>query len=464
MPSEIPAEELSALIDAANAKEEGIALSLARMLLPQLPPRTVQRRLALLVRAGHLIARGKGTARRYFAPLQVIGGGEGVPDMHLRAQILTSVLPLSTEGAALFMHVNRPLALRKPVPYRRDFLDQYVPNQTHYLHQDLLLRLHEMGRSPVNDKPAGTYARRILDRLLIDLSWSSSRLEGNTYSRLDTQNLIAFGHAAKGKDLVETQMVLNHKLAIEMLVEQADSIGFNRYTFQNLHALLSENLLHDPGAVGRLRRIEVAITGTVFHPLAIPQLIEECFDLLLAKADAITDPFEQAFFIMVHLPYLQPFEDVNKRVSRLGANVSLIKHNLAPMSFVDVPEVEYVAGMLAVYELNRTELLCDVFAWAYERSCQRYTAIKDSLPEPDPLRLRYRDSLNSVVAAVVRAGLPIEYMHIHRLAQAVVEATDLEAFISLATNELYLLHEGNLARYRLRPSELAQWFSMRGKA
>ncbi len=461
MPSQIPADELNTLIAVADAKEHGIDLALARKLLPHAPLRTVQRRLALLVRAGQLIARGKGTARRYFASRKHV---EGQPDTRLPAQIPMSVLPLSIEGTALFKLVNGPLASRKPVPYRRDFLDQYVPNQTHYLPDNLRLRLHEIGRSPVIDRAAGTYARRILDRLLIDLSWSSSRLEGNTYSRLDTQNLIAFGHAAIGKDLVETQMVLNHKRAIEMLVEQADDIGFNRYTFQNLHALLSENLLHDPGAVGRLRRIEVAITGTVFYPLAIPQLIEECFDLLLAKADAIADPFEQAFFIMVHLPYLQPFEDVNKRVSRLGANVSLIKHNLAPLSFVDVPETEYVAGTLAVYELNRVELLRDVFAWAYERSCQRYTAIKDSLPEPDPLRLRYRDALNSVVAGVVRIGLPIEHMHIHGLAGALVDVADLEAFISLATNELYLLHEGNLARYRLRPSELARWLSMLGKA
>lgn len=345
------------------------------------------------------------------------------------------MIALSTESAELLALVNRPIAARTPVGYRREFLDRYVPNQTRYLPDPLRLHLHELGRSPVSDKPAGTYARRILDRLLIDLSWSSSRLEGNTYSRLDTQNLIAFGHAAEGKDRIETQMVLNHKQAIEMLVEQAEEIGFNRYTFQNLHALLAENLLHDPGAVGRLRQIEVAISGTVFHPLAVPQLIDECFGLLLAKAAAIVDPFEQSFFVMVHLPYLQPFEDVNTRVSRIGANVSLIKCNLAPLSFVDVPEREYIAGTLGVYELNRVELLRDVYAWAYERSCQRYTAIKDSLPEPDPLRLRYRAALATVVAGIVRGGMPIEYEAIRRLSRPLVDTADLQAFMAMATNE-----------------------------
>ena len=94
-------------------------------------------------------------------------------------------------------------------------------------------------------------------------------------------------------------------------------MAFDRYTMLNLHALLAESLLADPNAEGRLRQIEVRIGHSVYHPLAVPQLIEECFDLLLATAAAITDPFEQAFFVMVHLPYLQPFEDVNKRVSRL---------------------------------------------------------------------------------------------------------------------------------------------------
>jgi hypothetical protein len=461
MPRLVPTSELDALIAAADANPEGIDLAQARDLLPQMPVRSLQRRLALLVRDGKLIPLGNGPARRYRSPRYRVE--EMSADLDSAASVRASVIALSAESAELLALVDRPIAARTPAGYRREFLDRYVPNQTRYLPDQLRLHLHELGRSPVSDKPAGTYARRILDRLLIDLSWSSSRLEGNTYSRLDTQNLIAFGHAAEGKDRIETQMVLNHKQAIEMLVEQADEIGFNRYTFQNLHALLAENLLHDPGAVGRLRQIEVAIGGTVFHPLAVPQLIDECFGLLLAKAAAIKDPFEQSFFVMVHLPYLQPFEDVNKRVSRIGANVSLIKCNLAPLSFVDVPEREYIAGTLGVYELNRVELLRDVYAWAYERSCQRYTAIKDSVPEPDPLRMRYRDALASVVAGIVRGGMPIEHDAIRRLSTPLVDTADLEAFLTMATNELYQLHEGSLARYRLRPSEFQRWLAERGR-
>ena len=116
-----------------------------------------------------------------------------------------------------------------------------------------------MGRTPDSEKPAGTYARHILDRLLVDLSWASSQLEGNTYSLLDTKRLIEHGQAAEGKDAAETQMILNHKAAIEFLVDSADDLAFNRQTILNLHALLSDNLLPDPGAGGRLRRIGVGI-------------------------------------------------------------------------------------------------------------------------------------------------------------------------------------------------------------
>lgn len=304
---------------------------------------------------------------------------------------------------------------------------------------------------------AGTYARQILSRLLIDLSWASSRLEGNTYSRLDTQNLIELGREAPGKDRLEAQMILNHKAAIEMLVSGVDDIGFNRYTICNLHALLADNLLPDPSAAGRIRKIDVGISGTTYQPLAIPQRIEELFDLFLAKATAIADPFEQAFFTMVQLPYLQPFEDVNKRVSRLAANIPFIHRNLAPLSFIDVPERDYIDGTLAVYELNRVELLRDVFVWAYERSCRRYTVVRDALPEPDPIRLRNRAQLGEIVNTIVRDDLPIDEAIVRRIATPLASPKDLEALIAMAIAELHGLHEGNLARFQLRPSEFRRW-------
>jgi hypothetical protein len=346
------------------------------------------------------------------------------------------------------------------VGYDRELLETYRPNQTRYLPPEIREYLHTIGRSPDGERPAGTYARDILGRLLIDLSWASSRLEGNTYTRLDTQNLIELGQAAAGKDRREAQMILNHKAAIELLVEQAEGIGFNTFTFFNLHALLSENLLVDPTESGRLRSRIVEVSGTVFHPLGIPQQIDAYFHMILDKANAIDDPFEQAFFVMVHIPYLQPFVDVNKRVSRLGANISLIRHNLCPLSFIDVPERAYVEGTLGVYELKRVDLLRDVFVWAYERSCQRYMAIRETVAEPDPVRLRYREALITVISEIVRGLKSPGAEPVRDLAATLVPREDLDQITELALADLRNLHEGNVSRYRLRLSEYRAWQPM----
>jgi hypothetical protein len=365
---------------------------------------------------------------------------------------------VSEKARAIRDLIRKPTEERRPVGYQREFLEHYVPNRSSYLPESVKEHLHHIGRSPVgSERPAGTYARQILSRLLIDLSWASSRLEGNTYSRLDTERLIQFGQAVEGKDATETQMILNHKAAIEFLVDQAEELSFNRYTILNLHALLSENLLSDAEAAGRLRRIPVEITGSVFHPLAIPQVLEECFDQILDTAQAIRDPFEQSFFVMVHIPYLQPFEDVNKRVSRLAANIPLIQRNLCPLSFVDVPERAYTDGTLGVYELNRFDLLLDVFVWSYERSCQRYLAMRQSMAEPDPFRLRYRESLIEAVSAAVRGLVPRPESLIREYALTHIATEDRAAFVEMAEKDLERLHEGTIARYRLRPSEYEAW-------
>ena len=188
-------------------------------------------------------------------------------------------------------------------------------------------------------------------------------------------------------------------------------------------------------------------------------MIEECFNLIIRKAAAIGDPFEKAFFLMVHIPYLQAFEDVNKRVSRLAANIPFIKSDIYPLSFVDVPESLYISGTLGVYELTRVELLLDVFMWAYERSCRRYVVVRDSLAEPDPFRMRYRNVLAQVIGDIVRSKKPPTEHEVQLLAESAVAARDRRQFIELALQELARLNEGNITRLRIRPSEFREWFN-----
>jgi hypothetical protein len=104
-------------------------------------------------------------------------------------------------------------------------------------------------------------------------------------------------------------------------------------------------------------------------------------------------------------------------------------------------------------------LLRDVFVWAYERSCRRYKTVRDSLPDPDPFRLKYRDALIEVVGEIIRRGLKPTAEEIAALAVPLVLPEDLEQFRDLVLVEIARLHEGNIARFRLRPNELRRWQS-----
>lgn len=428
----MPASKLSALassqiqvIEAALNQfgAEGATLEeIRKAIRVSIPHRTLQRRMEFLRKAGSVTTTGDTRSTRY----------------HLAEREAPEQ--------------------RTPVGYSREFLELYQPNVNSYLSIEETTRLSQWGRTPDSNQAAGTYAREILQRLLIDLSYNSSRLEGNTYSLLDTERLIRLGEEAKSKSAMEAQMILNHKDAIEFLVQSAQEIGLNRYTILNLHALLANNLLPDPAAPGRLRTHGVGIGQSVYTPLAMPQLIEEMFELMLTKVNQIVNPFEQAFFMMVHLPYLQPFEDVNKRVSRLAANIPLNSNNLIPLAFIDVPDDLYIRGLVAVYELNRIELLKDVFLWAYERSSARYAAVRQSIGEPDLFRMKYRQPMRSLITEVVSSAMN------RSAARAAIEQHALDIpeierakFIEYVETELLSLHEGNFARYYISPSEFARW-------
>ena len=462
MPKRIANSELDALVEIVGRYPEGTSVDdVARARGIQSPRRTLQRRLAMLVKSGRLILEGRGRGSRYRVPRPVslvpetvqLALGGTTAEVHLEVGI-----PVSPEGESIKRAVRAPIQHRRPVGYERAFLDRYRANETFYLSTEVRRRLRELGACVDEVQPAGTYARKIHHRLLIDLSWNSSRLEGNTYSLLETERLLEHGDADDGKSARETQMILNHKAAIDLLVEQAEYVGFDRHTVLSLHALLADNLL-DPRACGRLRSIPVTIGGTPYHPLEIPQLIDEFFRKILETATAIEDPFEQAFFAMVQLPYLQPFEDVNKRVSRLAANLSLIRDNLCPLSFIDVPERDYVDGILGVYELNRTELLRDVFCWAYERSCARYSAVRQSLGEPDPFRLRYRELVAECVRDIVTKMMDKKSTTawLRRRASETLPSADRARLVDVVETEVMSLHEGNIARFRLSLPEFEAW-------
>jgi Fic family protein len=419
--------------------------------LPEVSRRTVQRTLKALVESRAIKATGNGPNRRYFSNSAEESGTTRLAGSD------ANTISWSTDSSETIRYVSQPVTQRTPVGYQFEFLDEYQPNRTYYLPTPLRLQLRKMGEAVQIESSASTYTRDILNRLMIDLSWASSQLEGNTYSRLDTLNLIEGGRSADGKKAQETQMILNHKEAIEFLLHNVKATSFNRHTLLNLHGILSDNLLANPADEGRIRQQIVEITSSAYRPLSAPQQLDSQFDNMLTKLNAIEDPFEQSFFVMVHLPYLQPFIDVNKRASRLAANLPLFKHRLCPLTFIDLPESAYTTAILCVYETTTVEALRDVYVWAYERSTQDYLALKQEMAAPDPLRLQWRNLIKQVIHDVIRQVERPPMEIINKAVSTEIPESEQEDVRALIVAELKRVHIGVLARYGVRPSQFEQW-------
>ena len=417
-----------AILDYIAAHPGARREDIRRTVAPDVSKPTIWRALKRLVDENKLQVSGKGRATSY-----------------------------SLAGALVVRaHLQTPYNRRKPTSYNMKFVDRYIPGKTFYLGDADRQQLQVAGQPNIPPLPAGTYARRILEQLLVDLSWASSRMEGNTYSILETERLIRFGLEASGKDRKEAVMILNHKEAIQYVVDNLADITISRPDIFSIHALLADGLLVDPAMAGRLRRLPVGITHSSYRPLGDQFEIEEEFNILVQKAAAITDPFEQSFFLLAHIPYLQAFDDINKRTSRIASNIPLLKADLAPMSFLKMDDGDYIDGLFGIYELNNVSLLREAYVTAYMASAENYKTLRAELETPDKAALAYRDFVREAVRRSVldwKAFRPESIMAM--AAEADIPETDRQQVVDYVGQEFRSLHEGNIIRYRLRPEDLA---------
>lgn len=417
--------------------------------------KTLQRRLAALIADDKVTRTGIKKGTRYHSlPLRKETDGEHLKD------ITTTVF--SPQSQKILKFLNTPLYSREKVSYNRDFLDAYTPNRSQYVPDKIREALFLQGKRFDQHLAAGTYAQQICQRLLIDLSYNSSRLEGNTYSHLDTQRLVEEGISAEGKVHEETVMIMNHKEAILFLVENAQDMVLGSLAIRNLHHLLSQDLLANPQACGNIRTLEVNIGQSTYQPLGNPHVLRELFELVLQKARKIKNPFEQSFFLLVHLSYLQAFEDVNKRISRLSCNIPFIKNNLCPLSFADVSKDDYTAALLAIYEKIDVQPMLELFAWAYSRSCKQYGVVRNSLGEIDAFRVQYRQQRKAIMGQIVRKDL--HGSAAERLIDEYCqdqEISDIDRFTAMTLADLSTLHTGAIIGLGITEAQLDMWLLSR---
>lgn len=210
--------------------------------------------------------------------------------------------------------------------------------------------------------------KRELERFIIELSWKSSQIEGNTYSLIEAETLIKQNVRARGHPEEEAVMILNHKDAFEMILE--NKADFKKLDFSDvvqLHNVLTKGLV-----TSGIRSQPVRITGTAYRPLSDKHELEDALRKLIKHINATKYPPEKALILVVMMAYLQPFADGNKRVSRMLANAALIADDYLPLSYRNVDVNEYRSAMIIFYETNNLFNFKRIFMSQLEFAMKNY--------------------------------------------------------------------------------------------
>ena len=299
---------------------------------------TVKRLLAAGIEGGMIVATGNNRATVYSI----------TPKAHvLRTVDLDSYYAVDTDHRSVQSGYNFEL-IRGELPKIDLFSEEEKAN---------LIEWRKIFDAHMKDIPPAIYNRE-LERLGIDLSWKSSQIEGNTYTLLETETLLKEYKEAKGHSREEALMLLNHKSALKAIIERPQyfsALSLSR--IEDIHGVLVENMNVYPS----LRYRRVRITGTRYQPLDVEAQIREAVDDACALINGKSDPYEKALLALLLIAYIQPFEDGNKRTSRLVANALLLANQCCPLTFRSVDANDYRAALLLFYEQNNISAFKKMF-------------------------------------------------------------------------------------------------------
>ncbi len=214
-----------------------------------------------------------------------------------------------------------------------------------------------------------TILERELERYMIELSWKSSKIEGNTYTLLETENLIKEGERAVGRTNKEAQMILNHKDAFKIILNQrADFRKLSITSILELHGILTKGL----GIVSGIRHHGVGITGTTYRPPENEWQIREALEIMIKMVNQLKYPLEKGLVTMCLIAYIQPFADGNKRTARMLSNALLLANDYFPLSYRSVNENEYKEALILFFETNNLYHIKRLFLEQYRFALKTY--------------------------------------------------------------------------------------------
>ena len=207
------------------------------------------------------------------------------------------------------------------------------------------------------------------ERLTVELAWKSSKIEGNTYTLLDTERLLNENISAKGKTKEETNMVLNHKKALDFVLQAPEYYkNLTIAKIEELHRILVNELDVSTG----IRSGRVGIVGTNYKPLDNQYQIKEALKNLIEVLNKTSNPVEKALIAVLMIAYIQPFEDGNKRTSRILGNAILLADNYCPLSYRSVDEIEYKKAIILFYEQNSVAYFKKLFIEQFKQAVNKY--------------------------------------------------------------------------------------------
>ena len=231
-----------------------------------------------------------------------------------------------------------------------------------------LFELQKKYTENIEQLSANEYKKE-LERLAIDLSWKSSQIEGNTYSLLETERLLKEKETASGKTKEEAIMLLNHKDALDFIIDNPDYLyPLSVSKIEDIHSILTKEL-----AVERnLRKRRIGISGTNYRPLDNEFQISEALRNACELVNKKESVFEKALLALALISYIQPFMDGNKRTARIVSNAILMNENYCPLSFRTVDSINYKKAMLLFYEQNNISHFKEIFINQFEFAVNTY--------------------------------------------------------------------------------------------
>ena len=311
--------------------------------------RTLKRIIADCVQNGDIIVEGKAKATRYSLSAQA----------HL-------MMPLDID--TYFLNDVDERTVQESFNF--ELIRSVLPNVSLFTTEEKL-RLESAQQTFLNNMSTLSEVeyRKEMERLGVDLSWKSSQIEGNTYSLLETERLLKEKQTAQGKTKEEAVMLLNHKDALDFILDNPDYLKeFTVRRLEDIHSILTKEL----GVGNGIRKRRMGIIGTNYRPLDNEFLIREALEDTCKLINAKEDVFEKALLALVLLSYIQAFTDGNKRTARISSNAILLAWGYCPISFRTVDSVDYKKAMLMFYEQNNIVAFKQIFIEQYEFAVKNY--------------------------------------------------------------------------------------------